>query len=247
MATGKDEPKATFVVDCPTCRAKVAAIQCGHAERFWSDADGPGDPEGRRVAVGNCPKCHTILVGEQRQIAFENWDSDEDVWSDFTRVFPEPPKTFASWRIPNVVRDSLTEAEKSLQAGANIAGCVMLGRTLEAICHDVIENDVNSTALPSAPSSASNPKRIILAQGIQALKDKGVIDERLYKWSTELRIIRNLAAHPTEVSITHADAEDLKIFVQALIEYVYDLADRYEDFKIRQAFAARRKEKNSNN
>ncbi len=67
------------------------------------------------------------------------------------------------------------------------------------------------------------------------LKEKGIIDSRLYDWSQQLRAFRNLAAHAdTDVSsISRRDAEDLQSFVYAIIEYVYDLTDRYNEFKAR--------------
>ena len=53
----------------------------------------------------------------------------------------------------------------------------------------------------------------------------------------------NLAAHPDmqAESITRDDAEDLQVFVYAITEYVYDLAERYEEFKERQARRAKAK------
>lgn len=77
----------------------------------------------------------------------------------------------------------------------------------------------------------------MLAEGIKQLKDKGIIDSRLFDWSQHLHAFRNLAAHPDMegVSITREDAEDLQVFVYAITEYVYDLAERYEEFKERQA------------
>lgn len=44
-------------------------------------------------------------------------------------------------------------------------------------------------------------------------------------------------------SITREDAEDLQAFVYAIIEYIYDLADRYEEFKERQEKRAKAKAK----
>jgi hypothetical protein len=75
----------------------------------------------------------------------------------------------------------------------------------------------------------------MLGTGIKQLRDKNVIDNRLYDWSQHLHAFRNLAAHPDMegVSITREDAEDLQAFVQAIIEYIYDLTDRYEEFKSR--------------
>jgi len=64
----------------------------------------------------------------------------------------------------------------------------------------------------------------------------------LYDWSQQLQAFRNLAAHPEDISISRNDAEDLQIFVNAIVEYVYDLTDRYQEFKARVDARAARKE-----
>ena len=231
----------TFIVDCPWCKAKVAASESGFAERGGFDDDA-GEPYGTKVLVGTCPSCKSILVGETEQIGFENYDSDEDRWSDVVRIYPKPPKVFSSYRIPKVVKDSLSEADRSLQAGANIAACVMLGRALEALCRNILEFEPETSSTTTAPVKPVSPKKkIMLGEGIKRLKDKKIIDDRLYDWSQQLQAFRNLAAHPEDISISRNDAEDLQTFVNAIVEYVYDLADRYEEFKIRVESRAKRK------
>jgi Domain of unknown function (DUF4145) len=233
--------QTTFVVDCPWCKAKVAAFETGRAERLGFDHD-LGEPYGSKVLVGICPSCKSILVGETNQIDFENFDSDEDRWSDVVRVYPKPPKAFTSYRIPRVVKDSLTEADRSLQAGANIAACVMLGRALEALCRDVLESTPAATSVTANSAAPAKPKKkIMLGEGIKKLKDAKIIDDRLYNWSQQLQAFRNLAAHPEDINISRADTEDLQTFVNAIVEYVYDLADRYEEFKKRVDARAKRK------
>lgn len=81
----------------------------------------------------------------------------------------------------------------------------------------------------------------MLAEGIKRLREAKVIDDRLYEWSQQLRAFRNLAAHPEDITISRNDAEDLQTFVNAIVEYVYDLADRYEEFKERVDARAKRK------
>ncbi|RFP29803.1 DUF4145 domain-containing protein [Duganella sp. BJB476] len=234
--------KRTFIIDCHVCKAKVAAIETGRAERFSFD-DEASLPYGNRVFIGNCPSCDIILVGESDQIDFENFDAYEDRWSDVVRVFPNPSKSFSSWRIPRVVTDSLNEADRSLQAGANIAACVMLGRALEALCRDVLESKPTETetGTETASPSAKSKKRLMLGEGIKRLRDTKVIDDRLYDWSQQLQAFRNLAAHPEDISISREDAGDLQTFVNAIVEYVYDLADRYDEFKTRALNRAMRK------
>ncbi|MBF4990101.1 DUF4145 domain-containing protein [Methylophilus sp. QUAN] len=217
----------TFIVDCNVCKAKVAAIEKGFIEGNTFD-DEAGEPYGQRVFLGTCPSCTTILVGESNQIHFEGFNAYEDSWSDIARVYPQPPKSFSSWRIPRVVTDSLNEADRSLQAGANIAACMMLGRALEALCRDILKPADNELSPSKKPS-----KKLMLGEGIKRLRDDKVIDERLYDWSQQLQAFRNLAAHPEDISISREDASDLQIFVNAIVEYVYDLADRYDEFKTR--------------
>lgn len=218
----------TFIVDCPDCRAKVAATEEGSAHRY--DSDEAGDPYGKRILVGKCPVCAQILVGESTQLRFENYDSDTDEWSDIVRVYPSPPKAFSSYRIPKVLRASLLEAERAMQAGAHTAACVMLGRALEALCRDSLRSKEPQN------DEAKSQRRFMLGAGLRKLRDLKVIDDRLFGWSQDLQAFRNLAAHPDEdVTISREDVEDLQAFVYAITEYVYDLADRYEEFKERQA------------
>jgi hypothetical protein len=225
----------TFIIDCHRCRAKVAALESGRAERTGLEEES-SEPWGERVLVGTCPSCHSILVGHSTQRSFAGFDAEEDRWSDAARVFPKPSKAFLSYRIPRVVTDSLLDADRSLQANANIAACVMLGRALEAMCHDVLENQKKvETEKPATESPAPQKAKryLTLSEGIERLRANKVIDDRLYDWSQQLRAFRNIAAHAQDVAISREDAEDLQTFVYAIIEYVYDLADRYEEFKAR--------------
>jgi hypothetical protein len=222
-----EAPKPTFVIDCPYCKVKVAAIQAGEVDHSYYDYEDM-EPYCSMVVIGNCPVCRNILVGQKEQIGFEGQNAYNDEWSDVIRVYPFPSKTFYSSRIPKVVKDSLNEADRSLQAGANIAACVMFGRALEALCRDVIDI---STPPDFKKESQVKLKKIMLDQGIEKLKELKVIDDRLYDWSQQLKAFRNLAAHPEDISISREDANDLQIFVYAIVEYIYDLTDRYDEFK----------------
>lgn len=225
-----DAVPKTFIVDCPICRAKVAAIEHGCVRRRGG-FDREGEMQyGISVTLGECPKCRTILVGESQQVGIEGYDSEYDEWAEAIRVYPEPPKTFTSERIPKMVSESIAEAVRSLQANANVAACVMFGRALEAICRDLLEPE----RIGGETKSTSARKRpVMLGEGIRKLKDKGVIDQRLFDWSQQLHAFRNVAAHPTDKTISREDADDLRSFVYAIIEYIYDLTDRYNEFQER--------------
>jgi len=227
-----DPVPKTLIIDCPICKAKVAAIEHGCVRR-GGGIDEYGDGHyGISVSLSVCPKCRTILVGESQQIGIERYDSEYDEWAEAIRVYPEPTKTFTSKRIPKVVSESIAEAVKSLQANANVAACVMFGRALEAICRDLLEPAQTGIA----NQSTAAPKRpVMLGEGIRRLKDDGLIDQRLFDWSQQLHAFRNVAAHPTDITISREDADDLCSFVYAIIEYIYDLTDRYNKFKERLA------------
>ena len=114
MATfgkGNEMADKTFIVDCPTCKAKVAAEVSGVAEHSgnWHETN---EPFADRLYVGKCPRCNTLLSGKSHQVSFVELGSDFDEWSDVVRVFPEPIKTFTSYRIPKVVTLSLAAIRK---------------------------------------------------------------------------------------------------------------------------------------
>jgi hypothetical protein len=221
----------TFIIDCPRCKAKVGAEAEGHIDRTYFDEDA-SEPYGERIFIGKCPSCSILLVGRAEQTEFENYDgSEHDVFSDVVRVFPNPPKAFTSYRIPRTLTQSLLEADRSFQAGANIAACVMLGRALEALCRDLLK-EAEPAPVPGAPVKPK--KRLMLGNGIKELRERKIIDDRLYDWSLSLHAVRNLAAHPEDITVSRQDAEDLQAFVYAITEYVYDLTDRYNEFKERE-------------
>lgn len=154
-----------------------------------------------------------------------------DVFGDVVRVYPQPAKVFTSYRIPRALCHSLAEADRCLQVGANIAACVMLGRALEALCRDVLQRADKLENGDAKEAPAKPTRRLMLGKGIQELRDRKIIDDRLYDWSVSLQAMLNLAAHPEDITVSREDAEDLQVFVNAITEYVYDLTDRYEEFK----------------
>lgn len=216
----------TFIIDCPTCKAKVAAEQSGIAEVHTNEYE----PEGHRIVVGKCPNCQNLLAGVSYQVGFDGYNSDEDEWTSVTRVYPQPSKSFRSHTVPQSVLLSLADGEKSFMAGAYYAASVMYGRAMEGVCHDKL------------PAPAKG-KHLMLGEGIDGLKKAGIIDERLFEWSKQLQGFRNSAAHSSDEVITRDDAEDLQTFVYAIVEYIYDLADRYLEFQSRREMQKRKKEK----
>lgn len=171
-------------------------------------------------------------MGHSYQIDFEGFDAEEDRWTDIVRVFPQPNKAFSSFNILNIVKYSLSKAYKCIQVGEYTASCLMVGRAIEAVCrHSLHPEDF---AFPVSGKPPKPKQKVMLAEGLRQLKDKKVIDGRLYECGNQLHAFRNIAAHPDNFVIDRQDAEDIQNFGYAIVEYVYDLNERFEEFKVRQ-------------
>ena len=101
----------------------------------------------------------------------------------------------------------------------------MAGRALEAICRHYSTKDT------------------CIGAGIKELRDKGIIDARLYEWSEELRDQRNMAAHATEAAFSAQDAGDILTFTYAIVDYVFLLTRKFEQFQKRKRKKAEEKAK----
>ncbi len=196
-----------MIIDCPTCESKVDAKLL--AERQYAGDD---YNDRTKTVFLECPICHGCLVASQEMVQtdYDEWD-----WSPATRNWPQPA-VILDYGIPKLTRKSLEEAKKCLSAHAYSACAVMCGRAIEAICTE------------------HKTKAKTLAAGLRELRDKQVIDQRLFEWGDSLREKRNIGAHATEEDVTREDARDVLEFAAAISEYVFVLSAKYEAFKSRQ-------------
>jgi uncharacterized protein YutE (UPF0331/DUF86 family) len=175
-------------------------------------------PESYQLALLRCPECKHLLVGELELLKPAGYESfnDDALWSDASRVWPEPTPQLLALSIPEMIRTCLLEARKCLHATAYTACVAMAGRGIEAMCKHF------------------GAKKETLFDGLKELHERGVIDKRLYEWGDELRKHRNLAAHASGAAFNLVDAKDLYEFATAICEYVFVLTAKFEAFKKRQ-------------
>lgn len=164
------------------------------------------DPAPFRASLVKCPGCSNSLVAGQERY--------QDEWTKSWRLWPTPRRVL-SWDIPSIVKVSLEEADRCYNASAYTACAVMCGRSLEGVCVD------------------HRTKSKTLANGLKELREKHVIDERLYTWGDELRKVRNLGAHASEERVSKQDASDVLDFLHAICEYVYVLNKKFDNFMAR--------------
>lgn len=210
--TGSAQPDYAFI-ECPYCRARVQAMVL--AKRMYYPDE--HTPEPYAYAFVQCTSCHTMMVG---------YDPCEPQLQDegpvlLAREWPDPDQQYPL-NLPVNVRSSLTEARKSLAAGAHHAAAVMCGRAVEGICKD-------------------KTKSKMLAAGLKKMKEMKIIDSKLYDWGEALRRERNIGAHAGEDTISSRDAKDVYDFAVAIAEYVYVLDEKYRKYTFRKKMRAKKK------
>ena len=197
-----------MVIECWVCESVVAAKVLQTHES--GNTDFYSAPY--RTTFLECPRCETTMVAAEEALGIDG--KGELVWGPAVRVYPLPDRSIAS-SVPGIVRNSLEEANLCFRARAYSACAVMCGRALEGMCRHF------------------NTKSKYLGEGLKELKQREIVDQRLSQWSEELQRHRNLGAHATEERIPREDAQDLLDFANAITEYVFVLADRFEKFMTR--------------
>lgn len=119
--------------------------------------------------------------------------------------------------LPAPLKSAYREAISCFKAKAYTATAIMCRKTLEGIC---VEHGVRGNNLVS---------------NLKELKDKGIIENRLFEWADALRISGNEAAHDVTVTISPEDARDILEFTNALLEYIFTFRDKFEEFKKRRS------------
>ena len=134
------------------------------------------------------------------------WEKDQT-----TTLWPSAPSKL-SHLVPDRLRHAYEEARLCFSAKAYAATVVMVRRTLEGVCAEQ-----GTTAK-------------ILMKALEELRDNGKIEGRLFDWAQALRVLGNQGAHFTDAEVSREDAEDALALGEALLDYIYVLAVRYEEF-----------------
>jgi hypothetical protein len=127
--------------------------------------------------------------------------------------YPAPPRLSSS--VPHPLRREWQEAQTCLRAKAYAACTVMVRRTLEGTCAD------------------QGAQERTLVKSLKRLADEGKIDETLSEWAKALRVVGNRGAHYSDELVSREDAEDALAFAEALLDHIYVLRVRFEQFRSR--------------
>lgn len=195
--------------------AHTTTVDCPQCEvRVKADVENwVGDPQDEAYFLVACPSCKQPIFGKAfvYQDEHSNWE-----WSNAERLWPIPTASEVSAAIPEAARRDIKDAQKCLTHGIYSAAAVLCGRALERLIKE-----------------KAGAKMI--GRGLAELKEKGIIDERLYAWAEALRKERNIGAHASEEDTTKENAQDIIDFTIAIFDYVYTLTEKYEKYVARKS------------
>ena len=200
-----------MLIECANCEAIVDAKEHGSFGHF--DPDRYDVPENAYLL--ECPRCgDPILAGKEFYGTHGEGALEREVWSEPYRLHP-PRRRALSGSVPHEIRAAFEEGERCFKARSYTAAAIMCRKTLEGVY------------------DKQGIRAKTLAEGMKKLHDAGIIDNRLYDWSDALRLTDNAAAHGVGTSLSREDAHDVLDFTEAIVDYVFVLRQRFEDFKKR--------------
>jgi len=194
-----------MIIACASCEALVDAEQVGQLRYNGSDEWMLAE----LYTLLKCPRCGRPLL------AFQNVADPfggELEWDEPTRLYPAPDRQ-ADNRLPTALHDCFQEALGCVHAKHYNSAALMCRKTLEGICQ-----------LKGASSGS-------LARGLMDLHAQGIIDDRLFEWAEALREDGNLAAHDLEVRVSLEDATHILDFTEAILEYVFILGEKFQEYQ----------------
>lgn len=195
-----------MTIECDNCIATVQVEEIGSYVN-----DNPYDPmDSVKYILCRCSECSSPILIEQELLFVR----EETEWGKTKKIYPSS-QFHINPVIPEELQKSLTESIKCHKADAHTATAIMCRRTIEGFCQikGVAENNLDKS--------------------IKKLKDDGLINEQLYEWANQLRLVGNEAAHNINSNFSAVDAKDILDFTIAILDFTYSFKDKFDKFKLR--------------
>lgn len=126
--------------------------------------------------------------------------------------FPTPRRLNPA--IPEELRDEFSEARTCFEAKAHRASVMMARHALERTCH------------------MNGATKGTLQAKLETLEKQGTISGDLTEWADLLRLTGNAGSHDDD-DVSPEDAKDMLDFTEALLNHLYVLRARFDEFKAR--------------
>lgn len=192
-----------MILECKHCSAVVDTTPIAVYEDGgdFEDFEPPG-----KWTFSYCPRCRNPMLAVQCNYG-QGFDEDPP-----SRVFPVRDRQLG-WNVPNSIKTAFNEAVTCFNSKAFTASAIMCRKSLEGLCAE------------------HGAKAANLSLSLKKLRDKEIIENRLFEWAEALRTLGNEAAHGVDCAISREDAGYTLDFTEALIQYVFTYQDRFQEFK----------------
>lgn len=196
-----------MISECDDCMATVQVIEVG-SYIVYNDYD-PFDTV--KYVFCKCSQCFSPILIKQ-DISYTQMEETE--WVNSRKIFPSG-QFHINPVIPEELQKALIESIKCYKSDAHTATAIMCRRTIEGFCElkGVAENNLDKS--------------------IKKLRDGGFINEQLYEWANQLRLVGNEAAHNINAVFSDVDAKDILDFTIAILDFTYSFKDKFDRFKER--------------
>jgi hypothetical protein len=194
--------------------AEMLAFDCPHCSkavllevlaRWYNVPDGDDEWDPHQWTAAMCTSCRSPFVLYQER-EYNDWGTHTQEYPAADRQLPQS--------VPQAIRTDFAEAQRCMRARSYTGGAIMARRVVENIRKE------------------QGYRKGKLFTALKSMKDDGVIDDRLYEWADTAREVGNEGAHDT-TPVSREDAQEVLLFVEALVDYLYVFRKRYAQFTVR--------------
>jgi hypothetical protein len=196
---------------CQHCKRAIAAHVRGSYFGFRKEEDDDPGVGAQEFVLLECPLCCNPLLAKLSWFDLRWEQTDEWQVVKEQVLYPSAPRL--SDGPPDHISKIFDEAIDCMEIHAHRACTLMCRGVLEAICSHMGE------------------KKGTLERKLENLRDKELIDAKLFEWATELRFVGNVAAHELEVAPSKQEAQYALTFTRAVAEQVFTLAVEFKRFQ----------------
>ena len=219
---------------CAHCEHKglmkiITVASCEQLYDIGHDADITVYYSFKILECFNCKKFNVIQVTDTNEDIYITGEYDEEMASINPKIeylYPSYNKIQTLFSV-SLVYQEIHEGYKAAQI------CFKRGLYRQAIqnCRLILEQLCIMFRI-------DDKKTRSLGDKINHLKEKGIIDEILYKWAKEIKSIGDDAAHPNSspeslIEFSKEDAEDILEFTHTILKYCLEHRVRFEKLRKR--------------
>lgn len=166
--------------------------------------------ESVQYTLCKCPSCSSPILAHQEY----DYVAGDLEWGMAIKMFPSNA-FHINPIIPEKLRKALVECIQCYKSKSYTATAIMCRRAIEGFC------------------SIRGVEERNLDLSIKKLRDEGIINEQLFEWANQLRLVGNEAAHNIDSEFTSIDAKDILDFTIAILDFTYSFKDKFDRFKAR--------------